>query len=77
MDDIDVIAAMQDELNPKNMSEFEMGMHFATLIDAVTTGAAYDLDKLLEHANRSMDYWFDKYEDDLAAMDVGEEAENS
>lgn len=69
LDDIDVLAQMEQNLYPKNMSEFQMGLHLAELIDAVTTGKVCNLNALIEGANESMNYWFDKYEEDLAAMD--------
>jgi len=69
LDDIDVLAQMEEHLYPKNMSEFQMGLHFAELIDIVTSGRVCNLHDFMEKANESMDYWFDKYEEDLAAMD--------
>lgn len=69
LDDIDVLAQMEEHLYPKNMSEFQMGLHFAELIDIVTSGKVCNLRDFMEKANESMDYWFDKYEEDLAAMD--------
>lgn len=74
MDEIDVLAEMEEHLYPKNMSEFQMGLHFAELIDIVTSGKVCNLNAFMAKANESMDYWFDKYEDDLAAMDNGEDS---
>lgn len=70
---MDVLSGMQDQLNPKSMAEFQLGIHFATLIDAVVSGNPYNMTKLIESSNEALEYWFEKYEQELAAMDVGEE----
>lgn len=70
---MDVLSGMQDQLNPKNMNEFQLGIHFATLIDAVVSGSPYNMTRLIESSNEALEYWFEKYDEELAVMDVSEE----
>lgn len=67
----DIIKAMGEDIAPKNMDEFYLGMILAGIVNVIQLDDdEFDpelLDDLVDQATPALEYWRDKYDDEIFA----------